>query len=142
MCDCAVLCIQLYSLGPVLASQGNGLLAPIAAPCKQPADTLQLTHKLFSCLGRAGVLAERDGAFPKAACAALQASMDEISRQAGGSASPAPDLQASMQQGMHNCLYWLYGVRLPGVDEDEWAAGAVMDDAAQQRSVTGPPSLT
>jgi hypothetical protein len=40
------------------------------------------------------------------------------------------DVVESLKCGVDNCLLWLYGVRLPGVDEEEWGGSVVISNTS------------
>ena len=112
MSDAATVLLQLHRLAP----GGAGA---------SPESTGSALFALCEALGNAGALLGREGQFP-ALCmkelsellAALGGGDQEM--EGGEAAAEEVEVRTSLRSGMLHCLYWLYGLQLPGIEEEAW----------------------
>ena len=156
-----------YGLADALAGAGaltdrRGALPAVVLPHLQnilvTAESMLENHENQASAAAAniGVPSKKKKAAPPATAtppSSLQLTDDEVVE--------LRDVVESLKCGVDNCLLWLYGVRLPGVDEEEWggsvvftnnngntdgasnaAGAAVASSNSNPASTTGTPPVT
>lgn len=121
MADAALVALQLWALD--------------SQAIHTPAAVLDWAYELTDSLGNAGALFERQAALPAALVPHLYKALRAVGYRIGSAQDAPPSSDAflsrdeldesreealSIESGLHHCLYWAYGVRLPGVDEENW----------------------
>lgn len=141
MSDASLAFINMLELG---ALGGVGSSTTTSAPPLTPDATLTVTRVLCEALGDAGALAARSGRVIDACMHRIHAAIPlaEHNEEEANTSRQKPKQQAethdqeeeeestldSLRAGLHHCIYWLHGVRLPGIDDEVWGGAAGPDE--------------